>query len=76
MVKFTRQESALNCCSNNIGVSVSEPLPSQLNVNFVCLSVCMSWTGSILALNVDDSYLHDYAHVSERFEEFSSYFLR
>ena len=34
----------------------SEPLPSHLNVNFVCLFVCASWTGSILALNIDDSY--------------------
>ena len=26
-----------------------EPLPSHLNVNFVCMYLCMSWTGSILA---------------------------
>jgi len=30
--------------SNLIGASVSEPLSSDLNVNFVCLSVCLSWT--------------------------------
>ena len=28
--------------SSIIGVSVSEPLPSDVNVNFVCLSVCLS----------------------------------
>ena len=43
-----------------IGGERSEPLPSHLNVSFVCLcvcrSVCASWTGSILALNIDDFY--------------------
>ena len=42
--------------SGQAGGNHSEPLPSHLNVNFVCLSVCASWTGSILALNIDDSY--------------------
>jgi len=27
-----------------IGASMSEPLSSDLNVNFVCLSVCHGWT--------------------------------
>ena len=27
------------------GASVSEPLPSDVNVDFVRLSVCLSWTG-------------------------------
>jgi len=27
-----------------IGASVSEPLSIDLNVNFVCVSVCLSWT--------------------------------
>ena len=30
--------------SKVIGASVSKPLSSDLNVNFVCLSVCLSWT--------------------------------
>ena len=37
----------------------SEPLPSQLNVNFVCLSVCVSWTGSTLASKDDALYRVD-----------------
>ena len=31
-----------------IGASGSEPLASHLNVNFVCLSVCLSWTDRLL----------------------------
>jgi len=25
---------------------VSEPLSSDLNVNFICLSICLSWTST------------------------------
>jgi len=34
-----------------IGASVSEPLSSDLNVNFVCLSVCLSWMDRQLTVN-------------------------
>ena len=43
----------------------SEPLPSQPNVNFVCvymyvyMYICMSWTGSILASKVGALYRVD-----------------
>jgi len=30
-----------------IGASVSEPLSIHLNMNFVCLSACLSWTVSL-----------------------------
>ena len=53
-----------------VGASVSEPLPSDPNVNFVCVCInlclswyctyiCVSWTGLIFASNVDDPYRID-----------------
>ena len=30
-------------CRGIIGASVNEPLCSDLNVKFICLSVCLSW---------------------------------
>ena len=46
--KFVQQFQSTNSGWLLIGASVSEPLPSDVNVNFVCLSVCLSvglsWT--------------------------------